>query len=325
MSIFEKIEKKYELKLKEPPVRLEGGFMHKMYKIETERGTYAVKLLNKYVMQREDAMDNYAEAERLELMLEQRDIPIIPALLFEGRKMQEIDGEFFYIFDYYDGKPLRRKEITEYRCAEMGRTLAEIHKTDRKASDGRFEEMSIDWSFYLAEMKKTGMRVYEMLEANYALIQESQDSGNRARKKLPKVLSVCHNDMDCKNVLWKGKDYRIIDLECLSYGNPYTELFELALCWSGYEDCQIDFQLFKAFLRGYANAGGRLPTDWETLYDCNNGRLEWLEYNLKRVLGIDCGDDEKEIGIEQSEETIRHIIYYSKMREQILGNCNTDS
>lgn len=196
MSIFEKIEKKYELKLKEPPVRPEGGFMHKMYKIETERGTYAVKLLNKYVMQREDAMDNYAEAERLELMPEQRDIPIIPALLFEGRKMQEIDGEFFYIFDYYDGKPLRRKEITEYRCAEMGGALAEIHKTDRKASDGRFEEMSIDWSFYLAEMKKTGMRVYEMLEANYALIQESQDSGNRARKKLPRVLSVCHNDMD---------------------------------------------------------------------------------------------------------------------------------
>lgn len=47
--------------------------------------------------------------------------------------------------------------------------------------------------------------------------------------------------------------------------------------------------------------------------------------SIKRVLGIDCGDDEKEIGIEQSEETIRHIIYYSKMREQILGNCNTDS
>ena len=41
------------------------------------------------------------------------------------------------------------------------------------------------------------------------------------------------------------------------------------------------------FLRGgYAEAA-----DWELLYDCNNGRLEWLEYNVKRVLGIDCGDD----------------------------------
>lgn len=99
------------------------------------------------------------------------------------------------------------------------------------------------------------------------------------------------------------------------------EMLELALCWSGYEDCQIDFRLFQAFLQGYKNAGGDLPIDWETLYDCNNGRLEWLEYNIKRVLGIDCGDDEKEIGIEQVKETIQHIIYYSEMKEQIMEHC----
>ncbi len=57
-----------------------------------------------------------------------------------------------------------------------------------------------------------------------------------------------------------------------------------------------------------------MPIDWETLYDCNNGRLEWLEYNIKRVLGIDCVNDEKEMGIEQVKETIQHIIYYAKMK-----------
>ena len=134
-------------------------------------------------------------------------------------------------------------------------------------------------------------------------------------------MSICHNDMDCKNVLWNGNDYRIIDLECLSYNNPFMELFELALCWSGYEDCKIDFQLFQAFLQGYKNADGEMPIDWEILYDCNNGRLEWLEYNIKRVLGIDCGNDEKEIGIEQVKETIQHIIYYAKMKNQILEHC----
>ena len=321
MSIFAKIERKYNWKFEGTPIPLKGGYMHKMYKIETEQRTYALKLLNKYVMQRKTAMDNYAKAEQLELLLAQRDIPILPALIFDGRKMQEIDGEYFYIFDYYDGKPLSGKEITEYHCMEIGKVLAKIHNVDKKFSDEEYEEMSIDWSFYLAEMKKANIRLYEMLKTNYELIAESQNNGNSARKKLPNVLSVCHNDMDCKNVLWNGKDYRIIDLECLSYSNPLMELFELALCWSGYEDCQIDFQLFRAFLHGYASSGAELPTDWETLYDCNNGRLEWLEYNLKRVLGIDCGDDEKDIGIEQVEETIHHIIYYSKMREQILEHC----
>lgn len=57
------------------------------------------------------------------------------------------------------------------------------------------------------------------------------------------------------------------------------------------------------------------------LYDCNNGILEWLEYNVKRVLGIDCVDDEKEIGIEQVEETVQHIIFYAEMKKQILEHC----
>lgn len=81
------------------------------------------------------------------------------------------------------------------------------------------------------------------------------------------------------------------------------------------------FGCFRLFLQGYKKAGGELPTDWETLYDCNNGRLEWLEYNVKRVLGINCGEEEKEIGIEQVEDTVRHIMYYSDIREQILELC----
>ncbi len=320
MSIFEKLESAYHWKMKGAPVPLTGGLMHKMYRLETEQGTYALKLLNRFVMQRETAMGNYAEAERLERLLEQRGIPILPALTIGGRKMQEIDGEYFYLFDYYDGKPLCAEEITEYHCARMGSVLAAIHGADRKNAYTEYTKMSVDWDFYLAAMGRADPRLYEMLRSCRALLAESQENGNRAREKLPHILAVCHNDMDCKNVLWNGEDYRIIDLECLSYSNPMLELFELALCWSGYEECQIDFRRFQAFLQGYANAGGELPADWETLYDCNNGRLEWLEYNLKRVLGIDCGDDEKQLGIEQTEETIRHIIYYAKMREQILEN-----
>lgn len=97
-------------------------------------------------------------------------------------------------------------------------------------------------------MKHTDTKLYAMLKDALPVIQDSQNTGNQARKKLS-IVSICHNDMDCKNVLWNGNDYRIIDLKCLSYNNPFMELFELALCWSGYEDCKIDFQLFQAFAR----------------------------------------------------------------------------
>lgn len=319
--IVEKIVSKYNIELKKEPVILNGGFLHKMYKLETKQGDYALKILNRFIMQRESAMANFSKAEQLEHLLEINEIPILPALSFGGRKMQKLENDYFYLFDYYAGRSLGGKEITEYHCMEIGKVLAKIHSIDKKTGSEDLEKITIDWDVYLTEMEKVNVHLYELLKSNYSLIVESQKNRNRARKKLPSISAICHNDMDCKNVLWNGDDYRIIDLECLSYNNPLMELFELALCWSGYEECQINFQLFQSFLRGYAVAGGELPTDWDILYDCNNGRLEWLEYNLKRVLGIDCGKDEKEIGIEQAEETIKHIVYYAKMREQILENC----
>ena len=134
-------------------------------------------------------------------------------------------------------------------------------------------------------------------------------------RELFQGLKISENRDLCEN--WMNQ-YPVV---MLSFKNVDGLEFELALCWSGYEDCKIDFQLFQAFLQGYKNADGEMPIDWETLYDCNNGRLEWLEYNIKRVLGIDCGNDEKEIGIEQVKETIQHIIYYAKMKNQILEHC----
>ena len=46
--------------------------------------------------------------------------------------MQEIDGEYFYLFDYFPGKALKSNEITADHCKEMGKVLAEIHSVDKK-------------------------------------------------------------------------------------------------------------------------------------------------------------------------------------------------
>lgn len=101
------------------------------------------------------------------------------------------------------------------------------------------------------------------MKNNLSLFYKSQKRGNVAIKTLPSVLLRCHNDMESKNVLRKGNDFRIIDFESLCYSNPYLALYQLALCWTSYERCGIDFNLFNAFLRAYINAGGTLPTDWK--------------------------------------------------------------
>ena len=71
-------------------------------------------------------------------------------------------------------------------------------------------------------------------------------------------------------------------------------------------------------IKAYEKAGGTLPTDWETVYYCNNGRLEWLEYNIKRALGMECSEEEIELGVGQVKETIAHVIYYHEAKDRIL-------
>ncbi len=333
LRLLERICQEYHLG--EPvcePTRLTGGFMHKMYSLFTTQGKYAVKLLNPFIMQREDAMDNYRTAEAFEMKLEQTDIPILPALTIDGMKMQCMDGQYFYLYEWYEGKSLGSEEITQYHCVKIGGILAKIHglklpqvtatgqDAGSKGGEEKYEreELHIDWDDYIEKLAGKNPELSELLRKNRTLLYESQDKGNEAIKKLPTTMAICHNDMDSKNVLWSGTECRIIDLECLSYGSPVMELYELALCWSGYEVCNIDFNLFQSFIRAYEKAGGTLPTDWETVYYSNNGRLEWLEYNVKRALGIECSDEEIELGIGQVKETITHVIYYHEAKNKIL-------
>ena len=319
MDIFNKICLQLDLgEIMVEPTQLKGGFMHKMYSLFTTKGKYAIKMLNPYVMKRDTVFENYRIAEELEAKLEQSDIPILPALIFNGKKMQEIDGQYFYLFDFYEGKSLKGEEITIEHCRKIGEFLAKIHNIEKESQPYNRSEINVDWDMLIEKLSESNTELYNLLSSNRDILYESQQKGNLAVKKMPPVLTICHNDMDSKNVLWNGADCRIIDLECLCYSSPFVELYEMALCWSGYESCNIDFNLFKAPIKSYADNGGELPDDWETICYSSYGRLEWLEYNVKRALGIDCGEDEIEMGLSEVRETMEHIVYYHSVRDNIL-------
>lgn len=321
--IFEKICTQMDLgALLRPPVRLSGGLMHKMFSLETTRGRYAVKLLNPHVMLRPEAKANFETAERLEEILEKNGIPILPAITFRQKKMQEIDGQYFYLFPWYEGKALKSGGIGEYHCAEVGRILAAIHNIDKKEAPFVRDEIRIDWDFYIRGLEKENRGLFRLLKEKRSLLCCCQERANAAVRRLPQVSAVCHNDMDCKNILWNGRDYRIIDLECLSYSHPFLELMELALCWSGTEEQSVDFERLRVFVKSYAAAGGSTPQDWEAVYDSSCGRLEWLEYNIKRVLGIDCGAEEKELGISEVCTTLEQIVFYADSRAAVLDSLS---
>jgi len=296
-----------------------GGFMHKMYRLETEAGIYAVKLLNPVIMTRPDVFKNYENAERLEKKLQENDIPIVPALELNGKKMHCINNQYFYIFDWIAGCTLAADEIQKEHCEIIGAILARIHNIERSKNSLQRNDLNIDWDFYIELAREKCPEILELLKVNKELLYKSQADGNAAHKRISGTTVISNGDMDSKNVLWIGCEPKIIDLECLGYGNPYTELFQLALCWSGYEQCAINYDLLKAFIKAYTKEWGKVGADWEDIYKSNFGKLEWLEYNVKRALMLECGShEERQLGIEQVKETMSHIIYYDEVKEKLL-------
>ncbi|HWL12602.1 MAG TPA: aminoglycoside phosphotransferase family protein, partial [Ureibacillus sp.] len=136
----------------EEPEAISGGLLHKMYAIKTSQGKYAIKALNPQIMRRPTAMKNFINSERI-ANIAANTIPALPAKKFDGIFMQEINNQFYLVFDWVDGKSLKSNEVNIVHCEKMGTILADIHLTD-------FSELSIvnewskngqltDWNFYL--------------------------------------------------------------------------------------------------------------------------------------------------------------------------------
>jgi len=162
--------------------------------------------------------------------------------------------------------------------------------------------------------------IAKLLKGNREVLYKAQADSNIAYKAISDKTVISNGDMDSKNVLWaEGKPY-IIDLEYLSYTNPYAELFQLALCWSGCEHYAIDYELLKVFIESYVQGYGVIEEDWEILYKSNAGsRLEWLEMNVRKALMLDCNsEDERNIGLGHAKEAMKYTVYYYHVKDELL-------
>ncbi len=298
------------------PHPLSGGYTHRMIALTTTQGQYAVKLLNPEIMQRPDALANYARAEQLEALLEEHHLPILPALTIAGRKLHCVDSQYLYVYDYFDGHILSDAEITPDHCTIMGDALARIHAVARRAGSEPAEAPApIDWRgltdalLACPDHRAEG----EAMQAALPMLQRITQAAEEAAAHLPRRQALCHNDMDPKNVLWRGDDFRIIDLECLDWADPMQELLDLAITWAGNSP---DEERFKAFLSAYRAAGGDVMTDAARYYNSRRNYLDWLAYNVRRACFAD--PEERHTAREQITATLRRLTADQQNRKRIL-------
>ena len=303
-----------------------GGLSHRMYKVETNKGIYAVKELNAGVMKREKAYSNFVFSEKVTDIVKENGISAIGAIKFNNDIMVKIDDSYFMVFEWLEGKILEPEEITNKHCEIIGKMLAEIHNIDFSRIEDeerkKVETNSFDWNRYIPLAEEQDKPYIQELKTNIELLYELNKNSVKALEYAKNNLVISHTDLDRKNVIWQDDKAFIIDWEASGYINPTIELIQVAWYWSGGDKEDIDYNKFKRIINSYKQSYKRkIDKNIDILINADNyGGLAWLDYNLKRSLCIENKYDQDEIQLAENEvvQSLNEIKYnYSQLNKMI--------
>jgi len=305
------------------PHAITGGLLHRMFAVETTKGKYAIKALNPQIMARPTAMRNYIRSENIANIASNR-VPALPVKIIKDKAIHEIDNQFYLIFEWIDGCSLKSHKIGKIHCEKMGSIVARIHTTDftsiEKDNDHYNVTYETDWNSYLNKGEEFHPVWTKVLQENIDQLYMWSGKAKRSASLMSsddKVIG--HGDLEPKNVMWRDDNPIIIDWESAGYVHPMHDLVETAIYWSVDDSGRVDQEKFLAFIRGYQKHFGPLKADWKMILDHGYlSKLEWLEYNLKRSLWIECTDEkEHQLGTLEVIGTLKTIKQYEAMASEL--------
>jgi Ser/Thr protein kinase RdoA (MazF antagonist) len=303
------------------PVRINGGLTNSLFVIETSKGKFVIKVLNKNHIEKLNVIEF---SEQISYYAKEKGIKSLPAKRMNGNFIQEYDGYQFLVYDYFEGPILLSKEIDENKCRDLARELAKLHRLDTDKIDVQEESKKIDkidFHFYLEKIETLNELWAIDFKNNYLEIIKIYEKVFNSYKLLSNQRTFTHKDFNRKNVLWNENNFVIIDWETARYSNPSLDFFNSA--WFLTED--VKENKYMAFASEYFKYFRFDDAIEVAVYAALMDELLWLEYSLKRALGI-ISNNESEIllGKEQVISSMKEVInYYSKINDmiRICGEC----
>lgn len=312
------------------PVPVSGGLIHRMWRINTNCGSFAVKELDPAIMQRSGIHKIYIQSEKIAATLKKEGIPVATAIIKNNTPLYETDGITVMVFPWVEGKTLTLDQVTTKHANKIGTVVAAIHAANIKPFNMPIAET---YSISMERWRELVDRAFhnKLAWANVAntnlpdLITWS-DLYQKAQQRLNKRLIISHTDMDPKNVIWCDDTLPVlIDWEGAGLANPTAEIMNVAIGWSGETEPLFRKDIFSAIIDGYCKAGGYIIKDDmpDAFYRLIGGYLAWLEFNMTR--SVDSSKyqvDIRNMSIEETLLTIKKLNFLSRNIDRFISLSN---
>lgn len=309
---LEKLVRKFDLGSKIiKATQIHGGLSNRMYRVETDKAEYAIKKLNKTLMQNKTEFERITFAEKVSKIAEENGVFVERALEFEDKIIHEIDEDYYMIFNWNYGSHLQPEDVTDEICNTIGELLAKIHNLDFSKIEAEkskeTETRIIDWQHYANVAKNQNKYYYKDLVENIEILYEINKKTNEALEYAKNNLIISHRDLIKKNIMWNNNIPTVIDWESSGYVNPTVELIQVCWNWANGDVGKFEFEKFGIIVNSYLqNVKNYKKEDMKKLIYANLWEaIEWLEYNLKRTLCIESTYRNEEI--ELAEEQINYL------------------
>jgi aminoglycoside phosphotransferase (APT) family kinase protein len=257
-----------------PRVRVPGGFAHRLYRLDTDQGSFAVKELNVL-----DPRASYhvEDVFRLERAAFAAGIPM-PEPVAASRET--------LVHRWVEGQTVPEAPVPAAFAFEVGEVLARLHALEVPWTAGPGEERTPqDWAELAERAVATGQPWADELAAQVATFDAIAAFVDTCARPGPAVLT--HRDIQPWNLLSREGRPVVLDWELSGLLDLSAELGSTALSLAKGRGLDgIQPAIFRSVLEGYVAGGGVLPPpgpSWFVfLIGGWSGHTRW---NVVRCLG----------------------------------------
>jgi aminoglycoside phosphotransferase (APT) family kinase protein len=228
-------------------IRVHGGFANRMYRLDTDQGSFAVKELNLV-----DRRSTYhvEDVFRFERAAFAAGIPMPEPISASHRTL---------VHRWVEGEKMPEAPVSEAYAFEIGEILARIHALDVDWTHVSIEDpTSRDWPELAERAVATGQPWADELASHVETFLAIAHFVDTCERPGPVVLT--HRDIQPWNLLAQDGRPVVLDWELSGMLDLSSELGSTALSLAkgpGFDD--IKPTIFRSVLNGYVAQGGVLP------------------------------------------------------------------